>query len=66
MGPSGEPSPVPQLSGDRSRLDSWIKPVAGKNLTFRTAGAGRPNDVTLVPFYRLFGRRYAVYWKMVR
>jgi hypothetical protein len=24
---------------------------------------GKPNDVTLVPFYKLFGERYAIYWE---
>ncbi|MGB6403095.1 MAG: hypothetical protein WBF26_09620, partial [Candidatus Sulfotelmatobacter sp.] len=32
-------------------------------LTFRTVGAGRPGDVTLSPFYRLFSQRYCVYWR---
>ena len=31
---------------------------------FRTTG--QPQDVTLVPFYRLFDERYAVYWKVGR
>ena len=34
-----------------------------KTLTFRTVGAGRPEDVTLSPFYRLFDQRYCVYWR---
>ncbi len=31
-------------------------------LTFKTVNA-KPNDVSLIPFYKLFGRRYTVYWK---
>jgi uncharacterized protein len=61
---------VPELAGDRNALDKWIqpvrandKPVHGKPLTFRTVGAGRPDDVTLIPFYRLFDQRYCVYWR---
>jgi hypothetical protein len=61
---------VPELAGDRNALDKWIQPVSGKYfpshvkpLTFRTAGAGRPEDVTLSPFYRLFDQRYCVYWR---
>jgi DUF1680 family protein len=42
----------------------WIKPVKGKPLTFRTVNVGKPNDVTLIPFYKLFGQRYAVYWNI--
>ena len=62
----GFPSvPVPELTGDRSALDKWIQPVSAKDkpLTFRTVGAGRPDDVTLSPFYRLFDQRYSVYWR---
>src|SRR5277367_1339861 len=54
---------VPELAGDRNALDKWIQPVSAKDkpLTFRTVAAGRPEDVTLSPFYRLFNQRYSVY-----
>src|ERR1700723_2704148 len=70
--------PVPELAGDRNALDKWIQPVTAPvgqtvsqktvsqkdvALTFRTIGAGRPQDVTLSPFYRVFNQRYCVYWK---
>jgi DUF1680 family protein len=70
--------PVPELAADRNALDKWIQPVSapvGKAasqkpvsqkeaaLTFRTVGAGRPQDVTLSPFYRVFNQRYCVYWR---
>jgi len=42
----------------------WLKPVAGRALTFRTT-AGRPANVTLIPYYKLFGRRYVVYWRVL-
>ncbi len=61
---------VPELAGDRNALDKWIQPVGANNktvndrpLTFRTVSAGRPEDVTLSPFYRLFDQRYCVYWR---
>jgi DUF1680 family protein len=61
---------VPELAGDRNGLEKWIQPVGAndqpgkdKPLTFRTVGAGRPADVTLSPFYRLFDQRYCVYWR---
>ena len=41
----------------------WIKPGSAPR-EFRTTG--QPQDVTLVPFYRLFDERYAVYWKVGR
>jgi hypothetical protein len=56
---------VPELGGDRNALEKWIQTVGAKDksLTFRTVGAGRPDDVTLSPFYRLFDQRYCVYWR---
>ena len=53
---------VPQFMG---RRDDWlgkVEPVAGQPLTFRTHGLGKPDDVTLIPFYRLHHERYSVYW----
>jgi DUF1680 family protein len=57
---------VPELFGDPNALDKWIQQVSAKEkpLTFRTAGAGRPEDVTFSPFYRLFNQRYSVYWRL--
>jgi uncharacterized protein len=56
---------VPELAGNPNALDKWIQPVGAKDkpLTFRTVNAGRPEDVTLSPFYRLFDQRYCVYWR---
>jgi hypothetical protein len=61
-GPMGDPVPSPFFVVKNLECDSWIKPVSGQSLAFETKGAGRPNDVTLIPFYRLFEQRYAVYW----
>ena len=55
--------PPVMVTSDRD-LETWIQPVKGKPLTFRTRGAGRPNDVTLVPYHELFGQHYAVYWRL--
>jgi DUF1680 family protein len=63
------PIAVPELVANRTTLDHWIQPLgapAGTNakpLTFRTVGAGHPEDVTLSPFYRLFDQRYNIYWR---
>jgi DUF1680 family protein len=66
-GPEGDPVPVPTFEGRKGTpLADWVKPVAGKPLTFRTVDAGKPNDVTLVPFYRLFGQRYSIYWELAK
>ena len=53
---------VPVLAGVERPLEDWIKPVAGQSLTFRTVGAGRPEDVTLVPLFRSQHQRFTVYW----
>jgi hypothetical protein len=42
----------------------WVAPVKDQPLTFRTVGVGRPNDMTLVPYHRLWGERYAVYLRV--
>jgi uncharacterized protein len=57
----GKPAPAPDFVAGTENLEDWIQPAAGEPLTFRTDKAGRPGDVTLVPFYRLFGKRYALY-----
>ena len=56
--------PAPTLIADAENLESWIKPVAGKPLTFETVNAGKPHDVTLIPYHKLFGQRYAIYWRI--
>ncbi|MBP1660489.1 MAG: hypothetical protein H6P95_1681, partial [Candidatus Aminicenantes bacterium] len=64
-GPEGEPAKVPYLDVKATDpLETWIKPVAGMPMTFRTSYAGKPEDFTLVPFYKLFGERYAIYWQI--
>jgi len=63
-GPTGSPVAVPKFVVAQDDLNSWIKPVPGKPLTFRTVNVGKPNDVTLIPFYKLFGQRYAIYWEI--
>ena len=63
------PISVPELVANRATLDQWITPLSTptsanvKPLTFRTVGAGHPEDVTLSPFYRLFDQRYNIYWR---
>jgi uncharacterized protein len=51
------------MTGDRPVSD-WLKPATG-SITFQTANAGRPNEFTLYPFYRMHHKRYAVYWDLL-
>jgi DUF1680 family protein len=53
---------VPVLVTEGRPPAEWLKPVDGSPLTFRTHGVGRPDDVTLVPFYTLYDQRYTLYW----
>ncbi|MHC4336903.1 MAG: glycoside hydrolase family 127 protein [Planctomycetota bacterium] len=57
-----EPGPI--LVADADKLNGWVKPVPGKALTFRTVNAGKPKDVTLIPYYKLFEQRHAIYWQI--
>lgn len=63
-GPDGDPILVPYFSVRDGDLDSWIVAVEDEPLRFCTVDAGIPYDVNLVPFYRLFGHRYAIYWEV--
>lgn len=58
------PATVPALIGDAAAPGGWIEPVKGKPLTFRTTGQDR--NFTLVPYHRLFGERYVVYWRVYK
>ena len=58
----GKPAPAPGFKATGIEAGDWIKPVDGRPLTFRTAGQSQ--DVELVPFDRLYGERYAIYWRV--
>ena len=61
---SHEPVPAEMLYffTDSDDLSTWIKPISDKTMSFRTVG--QETDITLVPFYQLFGQRYGVYWRI--
>jgi DUF1680 family protein len=61
----GTPTPiVPDLATGGEPVDQWLKPIDGKPLEFRTAGVGRPADVSLIPFFKAHHQRYTVYWDL--
>lgn len=62
--PQDEIADCPVMVTDNQSPEAWIQPVKGQLLTFRTVNAGRPSDVTLVPYYRLWDYKYAVYWRL--
>jgi hypothetical protein len=56
---------VPVLVTDAKSLLKHIQPVSGQPLTFRTKNLGKPDDVTLIPYYKLNAERYSIYWSVV-
>jgi hypothetical protein len=63
-GPEGKPAASPWFAVESDEPGSWIRPVEGRPLEFRTRG--QATDVTLVPLCRLFGECFAVYWDVFR
>jgi DUF1680 family protein len=57
----GEPIPAPVITTSPKDPVGWVKPVLTQPLTFQTVG--QEKQISLIPLYRLFGERYAVYWK---
>lgn len=55
---------APIFVGDKNSLLKHIQPM-DEPLTFRTKNLGKPDDVTLIPFYKLNHQRYSVYWSVV-
>ena len=66
LGPGdGEPiAPwdIPVLVTGGKPVSEWLTPVDLAKLQFRTVGVGKPEDVTLIPFFQTHHRRYVVYW----
>jgi DUF1680 family protein len=56
---------VPVFVADENSLLKHIKPVSGQPLTFRTKNLGKPDDVTLIPYYKVSNERYSIYWSVV-
>jgi uncharacterized protein len=55
---------VPVFVTDGNSFLKHIKP-AGEPLVFRTKNLGKPEDVTLIPYYQLNDERYSIYWRLV-
>jgi len=58
-----DPIAVPTFTGELAGIPAKIKP-SGAPLTFKTDGVGRPDDVTLIPYYRMTHQHYNTYWKI--
>lgn len=55
-------APVIRVTSDDP--SSWLAPVAGEPLHFRTVG--QDANISFVPLHTLFDERYGVYWKVDR
>jgi hypothetical protein len=53
---------ISSIVADSPNPADWLKPIDGKPGTFRTDGAGTPNQIDLVPFYRLHRHVYMGYF----
>jgi uncharacterized protein len=59
------PVEVPVIVRNDAPLASSIVRATDGSLQFHTDGVGRPNDVTLVPFWEISYARYNVYWDVI-
>jgi DUF1680 family protein len=55
--------PAPVFVAAQNSLVERVKPT-DQPLTFRTHQLGQPEDVTLIPLYKVHDERYSVYWKV--
>ena len=62
-GPLNVQIEVPAFAGDLAAIPGKIKPTV-EPLTFQTDGVGRPDEVTLVPYYKMAQQHYNMYWKI--
>ncbi|MDX1675053.1 MAG: glycoside hydrolase family 127 protein [Longimicrobiales bacterium] len=59
------PVEVPALAAGADAVTRHVRPVSGRPLTFETVGIGRPQDVELIPYYRLHHERFNLYWELL-
>ncbi len=62
--PHGDAISVPAIATSSKDPLGWLEVVASQPLTFQTVG--QEKQISLIPLYKLFGERYAVYWKTAR
>jgi uncharacterized protein len=61
---AAEPFAVAPIVARSREPSSWLRPVPGQTLEFRTTE--QESDLQLVPLNRIFDERYAVYFRMVQ
>ncbi|HKT48197.1 MAG TPA: beta-L-arabinofuranosidase domain-containing protein [Candidatus Acidoferrales bacterium] len=60
--PRAKGTQMPEIDNRSKDPIAWIEPVQGGALQFKTAG--QSSSTNLIPFYKIAGERYAVYWKV--
>lgn len=59
-----DPMFVPILLTDNRNPERWLTPVKDSCNMFTTHKIGQPRDFTLKAFYKIYDRRYSVYWDL--
>ena len=54
---------VPKLRGDAAEILGSVSRASDGLLKFQTNGIGQPDDITLVPYFRIAHERYSIYWE---
>lgn len=62
--PPGEGEKSTVFITENKPVTEWIQKIPNQPLAFQTSGVGRPQDVSLIPLYKMHHRRYGVYWDL--
>ena len=57
--------PEPALRANPANVVGAIEAVPGDRLNYRIQAIGQPEGCELIPFFRLHGQRYTVYWHLM-
>jgi uncharacterized protein len=60
--PAGNPAPVPTINSNSKEPLGWVEPIPNRPASFRVTAGNQ--QISLIPFYKLFGERYVVYWRV--
>src|SRR5262249_19212186 len=59
---NANPPAAPTIRAASDDPSSWIAPVPGRPLEFRTVG--QEKEITLAPLHTVFDERYVIYWRL--
>jgi hypothetical protein len=60
--PSGDPAPVPNIKSNSKDPLVWVESIPSRPASFQVSAGSR--QISLIPFYKLLGEKYVVYWKV--